>query len=166
MPNVMTGFAAFTASSIMIYLPEMAACRRTLKDRSGYHRVVLLPNPNVLDLLSTEVLMWWQFIKHVLGTCLLLMLFLVCENVLSISYRHRYITGLYLYSVHVGVQNGRKNDKLATVPWVYTVAELSVGPFCVTRPNPTHQLIDPTQPKPTQPNPTHGSTQPMDNSVL
>jgi len=37
--------------------------------------------------------------------------------------------------------------------------ELSVGPFCVTQPNPTHQLTDPTQPNPQQvekfgPNPT------------
>jgi len=31
--------------------------------------------------------------------------------------------------------------------------ELSMGPFCVTRSNPTHQLTD--QPNPTQPNPTH-----------
>jgi len=29
-------------------------------------------------------------------------------------------------------------------------SELSVGPFCVTRPNPTHQLTDPTQPNPLQ----------------
>ena len=28
----------------------------------------------------------------------------------------------------------------------YSKAELSMGPFCVTRPNPTHQLTDPTQP--------------------
>jgi len=28
--------------------------------------------------------------------------------------------------------------------------ELSMGPFCVTRSNPTHQLTDPTQPKPLQ----------------
>jgi len=38
-------------------------------------------------------------------------------------------------------------------------AELSVGPFCVTWPNPTHQLTDPTQPTTswkiwTQPDPT------------
>ena len=25
-------------------------------------------------------------------------------------------------------------------------SELSIGPFCATRPNPTHQLTDPTQP--------------------
>jgi len=34
---------------------------------------------------------------------------------------------------------------------------------------PTHQKlknVDPTRPSPTQPNPAHGSTQPMDNSVL
>ena len=29
-------------------------------------------------------------------------------------------------------------------------AELSMGPFCVTRSNPTHQLTDPTQPNPIQ----------------
>jgi len=29
-------------------------------------------------------------------------------------------------------------------------SELSMGPFCVTRPNPTHQLTDPTQPNPLQ----------------
>ena len=28
--------------------------------------------------------------------------------------------------------------------------ELSIGPFCVTRSNPTRQLTDPTQPDPTQ----------------
>ena len=28
--------------------------------------------------------------------------------------------------------------------------ELSMGPFCVTRSNPTYQLTDPTQPNPTQ----------------
>jgi len=28
--------------------------------------------------------------------------------------------------------------------------ELSMGPFCVTRPNTTHQLTDPTQPNPLQ----------------
>ena len=28
--------------------------------------------------------------------------------------------------------------------------ELSMGPFCVTQSNPTHQLTDPTQPKPLQ----------------
>jgi len=33
--------------------------------------------------------------------------------------------------------------------------ELSIGPFCVTRCNPTHQLIDPTQPNPWV-NPAHG----------
>jgi len=39
--------------------------------------------------------------------------------------------------------------------------ELSMGPFCVIRSNPTHQLTDPTQPNllqvekdPTQPDPT------------
>ena len=30
------------------------------------------------------------------------------------------------------------------------VTELSMGPFCVTRSNPTHQLTDPTQPNPIQ----------------
>ena len=29
------------------------------------------------------------------------------------------------------------------------IAELFLGPFCVTRFNPTHQLTDPTQPNPT-----------------
>ena len=40
--------------------------------------------------------------------------------------------------------------------------ELSVGPFLITQPNPTHVLSNPTQPNPlisvnyvTQPNPTH-----------
>ena len=28
--------------------------------------------------------------------------------------------------------------------------ELSMGPFCVTQSNPTHQLTDPTQPNPLQ----------------
>ena len=42
-------------------------------------------------------------------------------------------------------------------------AELSVGPFCVTRSNPTHQLTDPTQPNPLEvekfgPNPTQPNT--------
>jgi len=32
------------------------------------------------------------------------------------------------------------------------VPELSVGPFSVTRPNPTHQLSDPTQPNATRHN--------------
>jgi len=37
--------------------------------------------------------------------------------------------------------------------------QLSMGPYCVTRYNPTHQLTDPTQPNPLQvekfgPNPT------------
>jgi len=30
------------------------------------------------------------------------------------------------------------------------LSELSIGPFRVTRSNPTHQLTDPTQPDPTQ----------------
>jgi len=58
----------------------------------------------------------------------------------------------------------------------HPISELSMGPFCVTWSNPTHQLTDPTQPNPlqagkfgpnptqpnknwkisTQPNPTHG----------
>jgi len=42
-------------------------------------------------------------------------------------------------------------------------SQLSTGPFCATRSNPTHQLTDPTQSNPNQPNLTHGSTQPMDN---
>jgi len=48
--------------------------------------------------------------------------------------------------------------------------ELSMGPFRVTQPNPTHQLRDPTQPNPpktekSRPNPTRPNpTQPMDNS--
>jgi len=29
-------------------------------------------------------------------------------------------------------------------------AELPIGPFCVNRSNPTHQLTDPTQPNPLQ----------------
>jgi len=38
-----------------------------------------------------------------------------------------------------------------------------MGPFCVTRSNPTHQLTDPTQPNPLQvenfgPNPTQPNT--------
>ena len=41
--------------------------------------------------------------------------------------------------------------------------ELSMGPFCVTRFNPAHQLIDSTQPNPLQvgkfgPNPTQPNT--------
>ena len=41
--------------------------------------------------------------------------------------------------------------------------ELSIGPFYVTRSNPTHQLTDPIQPKPLQvekfgPNPTQPNT--------
>jgi len=42
--------------------------------------------------------------------------------------------------------------------WYYcrlSVAELSMGPFCVTLSNPTHPLTDPTQPNPWV-NPTHG----------
>jgi len=44
------------------------------------------------------------------------------------------------------------------------VSELSVGPFSMTRPNPTHHLTDPAQPNPMQiqkfgPNPTHNKQQ-------
>ena len=31
----------------------------------------------------------------------------------------------------------------------YVMSELSTGPFCVTRSNPTHQLTDPKSPNPT-----------------
>jgi len=31
-----------------------------------------------------------------------------------------------------------------------SIAELFMGPFCVTQSNPTHQLTDPTQPNPLQ----------------
>jgi len=34
--------------------------------------------------------------------------------------------------------------------WIRLRAELSTGPFYVTRPNPTHQLTDPIQPNPLQ----------------
>ena len=42
-------------------------------------------------------------------------------------------------------------------------SELSMGPFCATRSNPTHQLTDPTQTNPLQvekfgPNPTQTNT--------
>ena len=50
----------------------------------------------------------------------------------------------------------------------YPRSELSMGPFCVTRSNPTHQLTDPIQPSPlqvekiglnpTQPNTTNNLT--------
>jgi len=38
------------------------------------------------------------------------------------------------------------NDRASVRP---SVPKLSVGPFCVTRSNPIHQLTDPTQPDPT-----------------
>ena len=59
----------------------------------------------------------------------------------------------------------RLNDHFAAVTEPYSTvrrenrAELSMGPFCLSRSNPTHQLTDPSQPNPLQedkkgPNPT------------
>jgi len=55
------------------------------------------------------------------------------------------------------------DDSLCSFPRYSHASELSMGPFCVTRPNLTHQLTDPTQPNPLQvkkfgPNPTQPNT--------
>jgi len=49
-------------------------------------------------------------------------------------------------------------------------SELSIGPLCVARSNPTHQLTDPTQLKPLQvetfgPNPTQQTIEVTDAGV-
>jgi len=51
------------------------------------------------------------------------------------------------------------------------IAELFLGPFCVTRSNPTHQLTDQTQPNPLEvekfgPNPTEPNTTNKFNCVM
>jgi len=54
-------------------------------------------------------------------------------------------------------------DLLSHLSSVRGCAELSMGPFCVTRSNSTHQLTDTTQPNPVRvekfgPNPTQPNT--------
>jgi len=43
-----------------------------------------------------------------------------------------------------------QHDQPVRIPSLLSTPELSVGPFCVTRPNPTYQLTDPTRPNPIQ----------------
>jgi len=50
----------------------------------------------------------------------------------------------------VGLVNQKSQVQFSAVRLMSNL-ELSMGPFCVTRHNPTHQLTDPTQPNPTQP---------------
>ena len=42
----------------------------------------------------------------------------------------------------------RRTGKILSAAAVYIQPELSVGPFSWTQPNPTHQIIGPTQPNP------------------
>ena len=59
-------------------------------------------------------------------------------------------------SVNIGIHSAWRKARDRTL-WRRVV---DMGPFCVTRSNPTRQLTDPTRP-----NPTYGSTQSTDNSM-